>query len=203
MGQVEWVRSAESVVLELHLPPWSWSGIIRGMRRTRELGDVEFMANDPGALILVATPGRVFALSPRDANQFARAIQYAMESGSLSPVSGFSVEPSTFLSQLWQDRMARGLIAAGSAFNLALLVISNLIVPQRAEIILGGQSQTPIPTGSLLLLSMVSIGAGLVDFLLGMNFYRRPEYRMLSYLLWGSSGILPFLLTLAIALAVR
>lgn len=203
MEMVEWVQSAESVTLELHFPRWSWSGIVRGVRSTRELGVIEYMADDPARLLLLATPDRVFALSPRDDERFVRAIQHAMESGNLSPVEGFSFEPSTFVSRLWEDHTARGLVAAGIALNLALLVVANLIIPQRIEIVLGGQGQTPIPSTSLLLLSMMSIGLGVLDFVLGVNFYRKMEIRMLSYLLWGTSALLPFLLTLAVALAVR
>ncbi|NSW53705.1 MAG: hypothetical protein HPY85_14485 [Anaerolineae bacterium] len=207
MEQVQWVRSAESVSLELHLPPGHWSGIIRGITHTRELGQIEFLASRLDTMLLVATAEQVFAISPQDPAGFTRAVQYAMESGNLSPAVGVSIQPASFLLQVWEDRLGRGLIAGGIAFNLALLVITTLLIPRQSEIQLGfspgGLPQEPIPAISLRLLSLLSVVLGGLDFLLGILFYRKTEYRVLSYILWGAAGILPFLFTLAIALSVR
>ena len=205
--QVEWLRTAESVLPEIHYPRFSWSGIMRGVIHSSDLGTLEFLASEPASILLLATPARIYALSPRDSSGFVRAVQFALESGNISPIEGYSIQPGSFLNDLWEDRSSRGLIAAGVAFNLGLLVVSSLIIPRQTEIILGfspgGASMPAIPSTSLRLLSALSIVMGLINFFLGINFYRQLEYRILSYLLWGMAGLLPFLLVIAIGIAVR
>ena len=206
MTEIEWVRTYESMGLEMRLPSLSWSGILRGRSFTRELGSMEFLATEPTQLVLIATAQSVYAVSPADQIGFIRSMQTALESGSISPVAGYAVEPFSFFNRLWEDRTARTLAVAGVVFNIALLAVIQLIIPQEPTISLGftpgGSVMPALPTTNLRLLSLLSLMFAFLDVVLGINFYRVAQWRHLAYLLWSMMGLLPFLLILAIGIAI-
>lgn len=200
---IEWARTFESVGLELPAPQFHWSGIFIGNRVSNELGPVEFLATGLDDLLLIATPDRVYAISPKDVGGFTLTLRQAIESGSLTSVAGYSAVPVSFFSQLWESRIIKVLLAAGFVFNVGLFVVVNMVIPQQTAISMGfdlAMNPMPmIPVDSLRLLSFLSLLFGMVDFGLGMYFFRQEKLRPISYLLWGMSGFLPLLLIVVIS----
>ena len=64
LTDIEWVRPASDLTHPLALPGFRLPGAVLGTRRHPDLGLVEFIASDTRNMILIATPKRVFAISP-------------------------------------------------------------------------------------------------------------------------------------------
>jgi hypothetical protein len=113
VSEVEWARPMEALATPLSLPLLYLPGAILGLRRHRDLGLVEFLASDSRALVLVATPKRVFVISPEDTGGFMQSIQRAIEMGSLTPAAPQSLYPGFVVVQAWDSMLARYLWLAG------------------------------------------------------------------------------------------
>lgn len=201
LPEIEWVRPASDLGFHLPLPPLSFPGAIIGNRRVEELGEVEFMASDPALILLIATPEKVYAISPENSRGFLRSFQNAIEMGSLSPLKPFSVEPAAFARRVWDDRPARGFLIAGLLLTIALVVLVALIIPGRSSVSLGfdasGAPLEPVPAQLLLLLPVLGIFAFVADLTVGLFFYRRDADRPVAFMLWIASAFTPTLLILA------
>jgi hypothetical protein len=202
--RVEWIRPVSDLPYRLRLPFLAWPGAILGSVHVEDLGEVEFLAADESTLLLVATPQRVYAISPADPKAFLRVFHRMMELGSLEPLIHRSVQPTAFFRLIWEDRLARWLILLGAGLVLLLFTGVSLIIPTRAEVSLGFSSNgTPlpgVPAAQLLLLPVLSAFALGIDLLGGLFFYRQPEDRVLAFFLWFSGVLMPLLMLVALAL---
>ncbi len=208
---VSWVRTASELGRSLPLPWLRWPGAMLGVRRLPNGTTIEYMAADLQRLVLVATTQCVYALSPEDPSAFLAAYQRLTEMGSLTPLAARSVHPTFLLARIWRTASARYLLLGGLALNLFLLVWVTAVAPGRAQVILGFQrGGETMPGIRLLLLPVLSSFSFLVDFFVGLFFYRRdvvhqadipPErapYLVLAYLLWGSGVLTPLLFIAAV-----
>ena len=204
LPQIEWVRPADEMGFHLPLPFFQWPGAVVGKRKVEGLGEVEFIASDVRKLLLVATPQKIYAISPADGRTFIRSFRQIIELGSLSPLPSYSVLPAAFLQQVWQDRSARWLALGGLGLTGALFILAALIIPGRQTVSLGYDALRnplePVSSDRLLLLPLLGAAVYVVDLLSGLFFYRRVEQRLVAYLLWGSSVLTPLLLFLAMIL---
>jgi hypothetical protein len=197
LNAIEWIRPADELGFRLPLPWLRWPGAFVGSRQVPELGRVEFMAADTAHLILLATPERVFAISPSDLNRFTAVFRQVNELGSLAPLEAQSLYPKVFLGSLWEDRLARQLILAGLGIGLVLLAVVALAIPRLGAIAWTTPGSTA-PAERLLLLPVLDGMLWLVDLGFGLFIYRRGEdMRIAAYLLWGSSVVTGMLLLLA------
>ncbi len=200
--QVEWVRPAAEAGLVLPRPLLALPGAFLGSRNSPDLGPIEYLASSEEGLLLIATPARVYVISPEDPKTFLRTFRDSVEMGSLSPMSAFSARPAAFVQELWLLLPIRILFLSALALNLMLFIATSILIPQRQSVSLGfdptGQPLPPGPAASLLLLPVLSSLSLVGDWLLGMFFYRRSEQRLISYLLWGTSALLPILLLLSL-----
>lgn len=201
LTEIEWVRPASDLGFRLPLPPLSFPGAIIGLRKVEELGEVEFLASDTKTMLLVATPQKVYAISPEDTRSFVRTFQIAMEMGSITPLTAYSAEPAAFARRVWDDRPARIFLIIGLVLTIALLVLVGLTIPNRTAVSLGFDAQgfplEPVPSQQLLLLPVLGIFAFIANFTLGLFFYRRESDRPVAFILWISSAFTPSLLILA------
>jgi hypothetical protein len=201
LPQIEWVRPANQ--LGFHLPmPLIWlPGAILGQRTVEGLGPVEFIASDRNNLLLIATPHKIFAISPADLKAFMYAFQRVMEMGSPSPLSSHSAVPVAFLKRVWADRPARWLILIGLILCTALFVYVSLAIPGLSAVSLGfnrlGQPNETGPAERLLLLPVMAFLVYVFDLGLGLFFYRRDEVRQIAYVVWSGSLATPSLLLVA------
>ena len=204
LPQIEWVRPANELGFRLQLPFLQWPGAVVGKRKVEGLGPVEFIASDVRSLLLVATPEKVYAISPADERSFVRTYHRIIELGSLTPIPPRSVLPAAFLERVWQDLRARYMIIAGFGLTGLLLVVAILLIPVHASVFLGynaaGQPLDPVSSERLLLLPLLGGVEYFIDLLVGLYFYRLNDQRLVAYFLWGSSILLPLLLLLAIIL---
>jgi hypothetical protein len=170
--------------------PWlRWPGAIVGSRRVAELGAVEFLAADLAHMLLVATPEKVFAISPDDIGGFMALFRQMNELGSLAPLQPQSVYPRLLVGRVWEDRRARLLILSGFAVGLVLLGVVAVAVPN-LETIAWLTVGTLAPSERLLLLPVLDGILWLVDLVLGIFLYRRgDDMQLAAYLLWGTSAL--------------
>jgi hypothetical protein len=202
MQRVEWVRAVQDLPYNLPRPLISWPGALLGVVRVRELGPVEYLAASPETLLLIATPTRVYAISPADPRGFLRAFRAATELGSIEPLDSLSVQPVAYLNAIWQDKVARWMVALSLGLAGALFVLVSLIIPTRTSVSLGfdanGIPLTPVPSEQLLLLAVLGAFAVVIDLLGGLFFYRQADGQVPAYLLWGTGVLTPLLLLLAV-----
>ncbi|HZW03756.1 MAG TPA: PH domain-containing protein [Anaerolineaceae bacterium] len=206
LPEIEWVRPAGELGFHLPLPRLHWPGAILGLRTVPELGPVEFMAASTENMLLLATPDRVYAISPEDPRAFIRAFQRAWEYGSLSPLPAYSARPTAFLEQVWQDRLARIPLLVGLVLTLGLVFFVALLIPTSGPLSLGfdpsGQPFPPGPPERLMLLPVLAAFTLAINLALGLFLYRLRARRPIAYLLWVSSALTPLLLLLAVTLTI-
>jgi hypothetical protein len=206
LPDVEWVRPASDLAFRLPLPFLPTPGSILGTINVPDLGPVEFMAADLGSMLLIATPHKVYAISPADPQSFVAAFQRVVEMGSLSPLPSATTLPAAYLQSVWSDRPARYLNLVGLLLTVALFVVVGLVIPSHTSIALGWTSSgvpvKPGPPERLLLLPVLGTFTYILDLLVGLYLYRFLPLRPVSFLLWIASLITPILLIVAVMLMV-
>jgi hypothetical protein len=214
MGSVQWVDLADRRQPKLPLPWLRWPGSLLGRRRLKDGTQVEFLAENPGRMVLIATEGSLFVISPEQPDAYLEAFQRFNEMGSLTPLHPSSVYPSFLLSRVWANRAARSLLISGFALALIVLIMASLAIPTRSVISLGFHpNQTLsdlVPSVQLLLLPVLNFFFLIADFLAGLFFFRRSEVaedlarsdgavsRMLAFVLWGSAVVTGLLFLVAL-----
>jgi len=207
MNAVTGIYLDEELDFRLPAPLPALPGAVLGTIKLGELPPIEFMAARPQHLVLVATPQRIFALSPLEREAFVQTFQRLMELGTLTPLAAQSLRPTFLLSRLWADGVARALLLAGLAFNLGLAVWVSAAIPAQAFVSLrlspAGQALEQAPSVRLLLLPVINAAFFVVDLLAGLFFYRDNDLRPLAYLLWASNVITNGLFAAAVYFILR
>jgi len=202
MPDIEWVRPLEGSGVKLVYPTWSFTGILRGLRPAPDAGEVEFFATQKSKLLLIATPKRIFAISPTNPSEFLIAFQRTFEFGSVSPITPQSTQAGTFLGTIWNDARARWLLISAVLLMLALLVVVILLIPTYTNIFIGYTNPTtpaePVPAIRLFILPVLSLFSLIMDILLSFFFFRREGLRPLSYFILSSSILTSLLLFAAL-----
>ena len=201
LPEIEWIRPVDELGFRLPLPHFYLPGAILGVRNVQDLGPVEFMSSELANMLLIATPEKIYVISPENLKTFVRTFQRTTELGSLAPLASHSTQPEAYLLQIWNDRAARYMMLAGLFFTMALFVLDSLLIPTRSSIALGFDANNqPLPPGppeQLLLLPVLAGFAFLIDLVAGIYFYRRLEQRPVSYLLLACTSLTPILLIIA------
>lgn len=202
IGSVLWVNQASQLSAPLPLPRLHWPGGVLGQRHLPGGSEVEFMASTSKDLVVIATTGKYFAISPESPETFLMAFQRCIEMGSLSPLPARSVYPTVLLVRVWQSVPARVLLLCGGALSILLLVWVSLAIPGRAEVVFGFRPQGPsgdiVPAVQLLLLPILNTFFFLSDFFLGLFYFRKEESRSIGYLFWSAGVLTPLLFLLAV-----
>jgi Bacterial PH domain len=206
LPNIEWIRPAGEMGFHIALPLFNLPGGILGTRRIEGLGLVEFVAAEQDTMLLIATPGKVYAISPTSPNDFMRAFKTVSEMGSLSPIVSQSGATIQFISQAWKDRFLRTFFIASLWLTILLLILVNVYIPQRSAISLGfnvnGTLLPPGPSQQLILLPILAGFTFVFDLVVSLFFYRRKDQRFVAYLISASSVITPILLVIALLFLV-
>ena len=186
MANILWISTATHLERLPPLPRLRWPGGVVGIRRINE-GEVEYMAAHSRNLIFIATPGKMYAISPENPDLFLQSFQRQAEIGALTPISARSIYPALLLGSVWGNRFARTIIFGGLILSLIFLLWIIFAVPVSALPITNLNNTRTMTQAQVLLLPVVDALFFLVDLLLGLFFFRKPESQPLAYLLWGSS----------------
>lgn len=207
----------------LPIPRARWPGSVLGRLRLANGEWIEFMAATSQGMVLIATPGKLYAISPENPAEFRKAYQRLAEQASLASLLPRSLYPSFLLARIWYDLPARSLLAGGLALSLVLLVWAGLAAPGLEQVSLGfnpdGSLREAVPSVQLMLLPLLSLFFFLVDLLLGLFFYRRdgdlaptialrsgaslPLGHVLAYLLWSSQVLTGLVFIFALIFLLR
>lgn len=191
MDIIHWVRPAKN--LKFAPPRLRFPGAILGVHLLGDGTQVEYLASQLSALVIIATSRRYFAISPADPDEFLRVYHRFAEMGSFTPIPARSVYPSFLLARVWASRPARFLLLGGITLSLVLLAVVSLVIPSHETISLGfkpdGAPTDPVPSVRLLMLLLLNGFFYLSDLLLGLFFYRRFGGQVLAYLLWGCGAL--------------
>ncbi|GAP22450.1 PH domain-containing protein [Leptolinea tardivitalis] len=202
LNTIEWVRPASELGFHLNQPRFSWPGALLGFSSVAELGLVEFIAAEPDTLLLIATPTRIFAISPAQPKVFMKAFQRTSEMGSLSPMPAFSSQPAAFMRNVWRDRIARLPILVSLIATILLLAGTVIIIPSRNQISIGftptGSPLPPVSPERLLLLPILAAISVAISLSVGLFYYRHLEQRMAAYLILAGAGTTPVLLLISL-----
>lgn len=194
LNDIEWIRPAAELGFNLPLPWLRWPGALIGSRRLPELGVVEFMSADLNHMLLVATPEKIFAISPQETGAFMMLFRQINELGSLAPLEAQSVYPTLLIGKVWEDRIARLLMMLGFGVGLVLLAVNAIAAPTLDVIPWIGAGATA-PAERLLLLPILDGLIWLGDLALGALLYPRGgDMPLAAYILWGTSALTGLLL---------
>lgn len=189
---IEWVRPVGDLTYPLRTPAALLPGSLLGLRRHRDLGVVEFMASDKKNLLLVATPRRIYAISPANPAEFTQTFARAVELGSVSSAQAKSVYPSFVLAEAWQSGLVRYLWLAALFLNIGLIVWTSLLIPAMPHVSFAfgpDRSASTVPGAQLVILPLLSVVLTLTGWGAGLYFYRWTETRVLSSVIWASSAL--------------
>ena len=202
IASVLWVNQASELSAPLPSPRLYWPGGVLGRRHLPGVGEIEFMAASMKGLVVIATPGKYYALSPEAPESFVLAYHRCIEMGSLFPLAARSMYPTFLIGRVWQSRAARRLLIGGGLLSLALLVWVSLVIPSRSQVIFGfrpdGLSGDAVPAARLLLLPILNTFFFLSDLFLGLFYFRHEESQPLAYLLWGAGGLTALLFLISV-----
>lgn len=202
LASIEWMRPASEIGFRLPQPWLRWPGAVIGRRMVPELGQVEYLSGDVKHMILVATPGRMFAVSPEDAKGFMATFHRVNELGSLTRLDAQSVYPRVFIGRVWEDPIGRWLIASSFMIGLILLAGVAIAVPG-LDVIQWVEPGTTAPGERLLLLPVLNGLIWLVNLAAGTLLYRRGGAQQIAaYLLWGTSALTGLLLSIGSLLLI-
>ena len=194
LASIEWMRPANQIGYRLPLPWLRWPGAVLGRRTVSELGVVEYLGADLAHMILVATPGRVFAISPENTKSFMATFRQVNELGSLTHLDPQSVYPRVFIGRVWEDELARWLILGSFVTGVLLLAVGGIAVPG-LETIPWVEPGSTAPAERLLLLPVLNGLIWIINLIFGTLLFRRgDDRRTAAYLLWGTSGLTGVLL---------
>jgi hypothetical protein len=207
IANVLWVNLAAELSTQPPPPRLYWPGGVLGHRHLAGIGEVEFLASSTKDLVVIATSGKYYAISPETPETFVLAYQRCIEMGSLFPLPSRSVYPTFILSRVWQSRQARRLLLSGALLSLALLIWVSLAIPSRSQVMFGfrpdGLSGDMAPAARLLLLPILNTFFFLSDLFLGLFFFRREESEPIAYLLWGAGALTPLLFLMAVGFMLQ
>jgi len=202
IASVLWVNLASELSAPLPLPRLRWPGAVLGHRHFPRTGEIEFMASTTKDLVVIATAGKYFAISPENPETFILAFQRCIEMGSLFPLPARSVYPTFVLSSVWRSPQARALLLSAALLSMVLLIWVSLAIPGRSQVIFGFQSEGPsgdlVPAVQLLLLPTLNTFFVIGDFFLGLYYFRWPERQAISYIIWGAGALTPLLFLIAV-----
>lgn len=198
LTNIEWLRRSNESGYTIQTPVLAWSGAILGEKHSESLGTIEFIASDVAKIILVAIPGKVYAISPQNPRDFELAFQRTFEMGSLFPIESLSTRPAAFVQQVLKDKFAKYLVPLNIGLTLLLWLVSGFIIANHQQLPLGfspqGQPLDMVPSQQLLLIPILGLFVLVMNSILGLFFFRRIEYFQISYLLWSGGVITPILL---------
>jgi len=198
-ARIKWLRRANESGYSIQMPLLGWSGAILGEKQSESLGAIEFIASDLEKIILIATLGKIYAISPQNPRDFELAFQRTFEMGSLFPIESQSIRPAAFVQKVLKDKYGKYLLPLNVGLVLVLWLVSGFIIVNHQQLPLGfspqGQPLELVASQQLLLIPILGLFDLVLNILLGLFFFRRSEYLQISYLLW-IGGVLTITLLL-------
>ena len=195
ISDIEWIRLPQDFVNAITPPAFRLPGAVLASSMDRDIGLVEYVAAETKRLVLVATPAKVFALSPGNPYAFINDFHRSAELGSFTTIRKQSTKPELILTLLSRDKIARNLLLASLAISLLMLIAVSFIIPNMETVPLGLEATAEIqevsPSERLILLPLLSLLVFFVDLGYGAYLYRKEGFKNAAYIVFFSSLFLP------------
>jgi hypothetical protein len=206
LTEVEWVRPMSDLLTPLQAPPLSLPGAYLGASQHPDLGKVEFIASSFATMVVVETANQVLALSPEDPEEFLYTFHRTLEMGSITPIEAFSSQPAEFIQNVFSFPLARVSLISSLLLTLLLALVTSLLIPLKQIVSMGitpqGAALDPVASNRLLILPVLASFSFVLDVVLGLYYFRKPEQRFVSYFLWIAAMVTPVLLLIALLIMV-
>lgn len=178
-----------------------WPGCMVGRGHTKAVGDLMYYATTPqSGQIIVATGAGGYVISPSSIDEFVNQFEEEGRKGITEPIPYAQNRPQFYDWDLWRDRRAIGMAAAGLVLPFILLIVIAARFPALPDVIplhfdgAGQVDRTGPPTG-LLILPAIGALAWLANGIIGVALYAaRRDERPAAYLLWSGSIIVQLFL---------
>jgi hypothetical protein len=205
---IERVFTGEEFDAEVHLQGGVWPGHWVGYGEIEGLGQALFYATlSPQEQIYLVTPGLVYGISPRNAEEFLQSLHRRMQMGPTQVMEQTSRRPAVLEWPIWRDDL--GLMFLGGSFLILLALVGflsyqfpflPLLIPLHFDA--AGVADQFRPRSTLFIIPLIGLLALLLNSVLGFLAYRRD--RMASYLLWAAAILVQILVWAAtISILVR
>jgi hypothetical protein len=202
IDKVSWVKAANQAQIPHVRPFLRLPGAVLGVRALSGGKPIEYLASRNSQLVMIATPLRIYAISPSDQSEFLNTYRKLAEFGSLTPIKSASEYPTSLLSRVWADFTARLLLIISALMVVGLIIWVSISIPNHPMSALrlnaDGLPVELIPGIRLLLLPVLNTFFYIVDLLSGLFFFQRKETRALGYLMWTSSALTTLLFSVAV-----
>ncbi len=184
-----WARA-----LSIRPPLLATLGGVTGVVNDPKWGEVEFMAAVRRPLVFLATPSRVYAISPQAAADFMLALQRALQSGRLQPEKARSLHPKDLVRSPFYQPMVRFLAVFTAVTWIGLLAWLGALLPRQAWVVSGFAADgAPLPTrqplSEMLWLAVVGLALTLLDWLFGLLLYPTEKQRLWAWALWLGGAV--------------
>ena len=191
ISNILWIQSNSDLANPVQLPGFYIPGLMIGSYEIAEDQKIEFIASDENKLVLIATRGRIFAISPGEPEKFLTVFQKITELGSLSASVSQSIYPSHPFRQVWSNRLTRSLIIANLVLVIGLIALSSLLITTKTFLPIGflanGTPAETVPSKRLFLLPIINTSFYFVNLLLGVFFFQEIRTRAFSIILYLSN----------------
>ncbi|MBN1873843.1 MAG: hypothetical protein JXA33_06405 [Anaerolineae bacterium] len=186
---LQWIGSVRSIRMQTGL---RWPGYSVGFGESEEIGPILFYATAPlSRQVIIRTEGMAYAISPNDMEAFLSALAERLEMGPTQEVEERSLYPGFLDWQIWQDRLALGILA--SSIGLLVLLVGVLCwryphLPMEIAMRFTFNDEALLIVNRMRIFYLAVIGSVflVLNGGLGLLFYIRE--RIIAYILW--SGLL-------------
>ena len=207
-NEIERVFTGDEIDGGFHFYGGGWPGHWVGYGDVQEAGETLFYATEPPRKqIFLATPGLVYGISPADREAFLESIQKRLQMGPTQAVELSSRRPSILEWPIWQDGLGLALLGVGALALVGLIGFLcfrfpalPMLMPLHFDAV--GSPDRLGPRSEVFLIPLIGLSTLLINGALGGVLYARD--RVASYLLWGGSVLVQFLVwTAALNLLIR
>jgi hypothetical protein len=126
--------------------------------------------------------------------------------GSISPIEAYSSQPAEFIQNVFSYPLARVSLISSLLLTLLLALVTSLLIPLKQIVSMGitpqGAALAPVSSNRLLILPILASFSFVLDVVLGLYYFRKPEHRSVSYFLWIAAMVTPVLLLVALLIMV-
>ncbi|MCX8067227.1 MAG: PH domain-containing protein [Anaerolineae bacterium] len=191
--QIERVLLGEEIQGRVRFRGIRWPGYWVGYGEIEGIGPVLFYATAPlQEQILIQTPGLAYGISPEDRDGFLRTLHNRLQMGPTQLVEQTSHGPAFARWEIWQDRLALGLLTAGFVVLIALVGFLCAQFPELPPLLPLHFDAQGIPDrlgarGEIFYIPLIGFIVFFANGVLGGALYTRE--RLAAYLLWGA-GVL-------------
>ncbi len=196
-----WARPVADFNSALPLPTLHLPGLMLGFHEVQGLGKVEYGLTEPLNAVLISGNGKVFAISPKKAADFAAQVTRFQQMGATQNLPAVDATLGQVWSAIWAQKEYRTILLLGlglCAISLALAMLFSSFYPTVTWVTL-----ETVPSYQLFILPILAFGIWLVDLASGIFVFQQGQVeKALVRWIWIASAAVTALLIAAMLLMI-